>query len=389
MIKLICDLNISLRGHNAGYVQYIVDHVQEKEGDTIYFLFNKQARELIDIQKSALDATHFYFSDRDFSEEQWSSRLKFDEWKVITAHAAQLRVEEVFIMELTRYEIQIGLKKSPFLISGIEFRPSHRIIIKEGKLSNRLSARYQHFKRFFFESLFLRSSSLHRIFILNDPEGAQILNHQYKSSVFQYTRDPIFDYIEPGGQELEKLVRFDKKKVVFTVFGSLDWRKNINNILAAFGTIDKTLHKHFILLIVGKIPKHFSEQFAGLVRNFKTDNPDVELVMINEFVTDGQMEYYFRNTHVSLVIYPKFYGSSGLLGRAAKYNVISLTPNVGLMSELCRDYGLGYTCDPYSPAEIGRKMVAAFQDVRADRKIDGNRFYREHSPDCFLTLLDF
>lgn len=389
MIKLICDLNISLRGHNAGHVQYIIDNVKEKEGDLIYFLFNKQASSILDITRSNVAFHKFYFADTDFASDSLLQKLKFSEWNLIKHYAEKLNVHEVFIMELTRYEFQIGMDIIPFKISGIEFRPSHRIRIKDGNLSNKLSATIQRYKRMFFESLLLRSSSIHHIFILNDPEGVINLNNTYNTQSFKYTVDPTFDYPQPDKAILQHLRIINKKKVVFTIFGSLDWRKNIKKIFEAFTLISKHLHENLVLMVIGKIPKYFAEEFQKLVHKFVSQNQNIELIIIDEFVSDSLMEYYYKNTDVSLVIYPKFYGSSALLGRAAKYNAISLTPNVGLMAELCVKYSLGYICDPNSPTDIMSKILLAYQDISTGKRIDGARYYKEHSPEHFLRLLDF
>ncbi|WP_221394604.1 glycosyltransferase [Dyadobacter sp. NIV53] len=332
---------------------------------------------------------NFFIRIRTFGTRNLFEKIKFKEWKLIKHHALVLGVDEVFIMELTKYEIQIGFNKTPFKISGIEFRPSHRIKIENAGFTKKISATIQHYKRVFFENIILRSPSIHEIFILNDPKGSEILNKYYSTNIFRCTVDPVYDYEKPDASSMPYWIKRNNRKVVYTIFGALDWRKNIKNIFEAFTLLDKQIHQHIELLIIGKIPEYFADEFELRVNMFIRDNPDIELVLINEFVSDSHMEYYFCNTDVSLVVYPKFYGSSGLLGRAAKYNSISLVPNVGLMAELCEDYKLGYLCDPYSPTDISLKIFKAFNDILNGERIDGTSFYREHSPELFLNQLNF
>jgi glycosyltransferase involved in cell wall biosynthesis len=389
MIKLICDLNIFKRGHNAGYAQYVVDHVKAGMGDEIFFLFNKSARDIIDISGCNIDSSHFYFTERDFPVESFFDNFKYKEWQEIEAFAELLHIDALLIMELTRYEVQIGRSKVNFKISGIEFRPSHRIAAPNDSLSIQAAAKVQRFKRRFFESILLRSDNIEHIFILNDQPGVAALNQSYRQDVFKFLVDPIFDYGELAEADQTQVPAIDKSKVIYLIFGSLDGRKNISNIFKAFGLMDKSLHKHMLLLVVGKIPNYFEEEFKRLRSEIASSAPELELVIVDEFVSDNLMEYYFSISHVSLLIYARFYGSSGLIGRGAKYNIISLVPKVGLMAELCADYELGYLCDPDLPEDIMRKMVDAYQDTIEGKRVDGRRFYQSHSPALFLEQLNF
>jgi|GEM_PF-1106888 len=389
MIKLICDLNISKSGHNAGYVQYIVDHIKPKDDIQIYFLFNNSAKDIIDISTSALDRRNFYYCDIDFQEITVVEKFKFKEWKLIEQYARQLKIDKLFLMELTRYEVQIGKSRVSYTISGIEFRPSHRIKAANGKISTKLTANIQRYKRRFFETILLSSKAVEDIFILNDFKGVESLNKTYRTNVFKYLVDPIYDYKELDEAAKATLPVINKNKVNYIIFGSLGWRKNISNIFEAFSKMDKNINKDISLLIVGKITSHFAEEFNTLVQKFTNVNPDIKLIIVDSFVSDSEMEYYFSLSDISLLVYSKFYGSSGLLGRAAKYNMISLVPNVGLMAEICMDYKLGYLCDPNSSDDIKDKMRFAFDDIKNNRKINGSEFYESHSPQRFLELLDF
>ncbi len=388
MIKLICDLNISQRGHNAGHVQYIVDNLHSKNGDQIYFLFNKSAQEIINISNSIIKTDNFYFSESDFEKNTLSEKFKFKEWEVIKDYGTRLKIDELFIMELTRFEFQIGRSKVPYKISGIEFRPSHRIKPTNGRISTRIDAAFQKYKRRFFETLMFRSNSLKNVFIFNDSKGAAVLNKLYHTKAFKYLPDPIYNYSRLDDESIAILPVINKEKIIFIIFGSLDWRKNVKNIFEGFSLTDKSIHKDLCILIVGKIPVWFTE-FKILVEKFTKENPAIELIIIDKFVSNSEMEYYFSISDVSLVIYSKFYGSSGLIGRAAKYNIISLVPNVGLMAEICTDYQLGYLCDPNAPGDIKDKIVIAYQDIKKNKRVDGTKFYKNHSPERFLQLLNF
>jgi glycosyltransferase involved in cell wall biosynthesis len=388
MTTLICDLNINLRGHNAGHVQYIVNNMKVKDGDTIYFLFNQSAKNIVDISYAAVDKSHFYYAPSDFSDNSVMDKLKFKEWKVIEQYASQLQIDKLFIMELTSYELQISRSKGSYKISGIKFRSSHRVSASNSKLLTRLATQVQKYKRRLAEAVLLRCKRLEDIYVLNDLTGAVLLNKQYRTNVFKYLVDPVYDYSELDNTSKTNLRHVSLNKVVYIIFGAMDWRKNIENILLAFTLTDKSIHKNISLLIVGKIPSSFKNEFKMLIKDFTCKNPDIELTINDEFVSDSKMEYYYSISDVSLVIYQKFYESSGLIGRAAKYNIISLTPNVGLMAELCKDYELGYVCDPDSPEDIEDKLLTAYGNITHNKRIDGQRFYKSHSPSRFLQLLN-
>jgi len=389
MVKLICDLNISARGHNASYIQYIVDNVHVKNDDEVYFLFNKSARKIIDISNSSVNHNNFYFSESDFGDHTILEKLKVRDWKIIEYYAHRLKISELFLMDVNMFEIQIGRRKVPFKISGILFRPSHRIASSNKKMSGQLRSKVKKYKKYFLESFLLRSKSIENLFILNDNAGVDSLNNIHKTHVFKYLSDPIFDYKQSEKSSETIASAISQDRIVFLIFGEISPRKNIKNILESFTLLDKDIQKKIALLIIGRVPHFFIDTFDELIKRFTTLNPDIELVIIKSFVSNSEMEYYFSISDISLLIYADFYGSSGLIGRAAKYNMISLVPNVGLLSELCSQYKLGYPCDPYSVTDISNKMAVACNDIAQSKRIDGSLFYTEHSPRYFLNILNF
>jgi len=386
---LICDLNISRSGHNASYAQYIVDNLTVNSGEQISFFFNSTARIMIDISKSMVAEEHFIFTQRDFIQDNLVGRLKFREWNLIKSLAAELGIDHLFILDLTRYEIQISRSTLPYKISGIEFRPSHRIRASNGSFPIRLQAKLQRLKRIFFESILLRSKSLTNVFILNDETGVNQLNRRYHTGVFKHLVDPVFDYNKLNNDAIVKLPKINKNKVKLLLFGAMDWRKNIQNIFNALSLLDPSMHPTICLLIIGKVPEYYLNEFHIMLTEFQSRSPLIEVIVVNDFVSNNHMEYYFEISDISLLVYAKFYGSSGLVGRAAKYGIISLVSNVGLMAEMCVNYRLGYVCDPNSPVDIKEKILLAFSDVQKKIKIDGFKFISDHSPLRFLHLLGF
>ncbi|HSZ24902.1 MAG TPA: hypothetical protein VK766_04255, partial [Cytophagaceae bacterium] len=86
-----------------------------------------------------------------------------------------------------------------------------------------------------------------------------------------------------------------------------------------------------------------------------------------------------------LLIYKNFFGSSGLLGRAALHTIKVIGPNVGLLKELITDNDIGITCDPENIETIAESLKNIY-DIKVPH-YSFQKFYLKYSPEMFLKTL--
>ena len=88
--------------------------------------------------------------------------------------------------------------------------------------------------------------------------------------------------------------------------------------------------------------------------------------------------------------YINFFGSSSVLGHAARHKKLVLAPNKGIINHLVQQYGLGVTCEPSSPLSIYQSMEVLIQKETALKlKAQFEDFLAGRTPIIFAkTLLE-
>ncbi|HEY8397678.1 MAG TPA: glycosyltransferase [Flavihumibacter sp.] len=378
---VICDINIYKLGHYIGFNQYLLDHADQirraAKTDRVVFFFNEEAKTLLSIPANV---------EVEFlpvpSIWRYQPMKRFRIWRIINERMQQYPGAHLYYMDFDKFQLPVGLMNMNFRLSGIYFRPHHRITTSNRTLKIRLQTWLKRYKKIAAERLLLRNRSLERVYILNDREGVSYLNKYHGNQVFRYLPDPIFDYgFEPG--TIERPV----DSISFLIFGALTERKNIRMLITAFGRA--RFSKKAVLHLVGKTE---SDQYLQSLRTLAADSirgqeAEKSVLFNTDFVSDEEMERYHASTHVSLLVYRDFYGSSGLIGRAAKHRQLVIAPSVGLLSEITEQYRLGITVDPNDLTEITVAMEKAEQLVKKQEFEGATAFYKEHHPSRFLETL--
>lgn len=378
---VICDINIYKQGHYIGYNQYLLDHadrIKEVSGiKECLFLFNEEGKEYLTTQPG-VNVDHISFPP------QWRSSAwgRWKIWRRILSKLSRIPVDQMYFMDFDKFQLPVGLSRTPFRISGIYFRPHHRISIYSDSGKQILTTRIKRFKKILAEKLLLNNTALDKVFILNDSEGVSFLNSYHERNVFKYLPDPIFDYPFEAKQ-----FQRSTEELRFLLFGALTERKNISLVLEAFGLAK--FQKKAVLHLVGKTE---SEAYLNTLKKLATDHITGQehkknILFNTHFVSDEEMEKYHAQTDISILVYRNFYGSSGLIGRAAKHRQYVLAPSVGLLASITQQYNLGLTVDPLDVRAVAEAMEHAEREINTHNYEGADRFYREHHPSEFLSTL--
>jgi len=380
---LICELNIDITGHYVGHSQYILDHIQEieqqQENKTYYFLFNRKGRDLLKFNE-------FTASRVSFLDELSARKKRLVERNAI---ARKIRnfciskdIDDIILMELDKNQISLYLANFDCRLSGILFRPSHRLAPTDEGLKNAIFNTLVRTKKKFADALLVKNKAVSNIFLFNDREGVDTMNKLYKTSKFRYLPDPIYPI--DINESLSNKIPFSKSTFKLLIFGALDERKNITNVLKAFN--EATFDTDAELLLVG----HSNEQYQDYLKNLISSLPSIDnkhkrVYIRPEFVSDQEMDYYFSVTDVVIIVYKDFFGSSGLMGRATLHKKKVLGADTGLIGHLLTKHRIGLTADPYSVKSIAASMRAIYNFELDAEQCD--MFNKQHSPDAFLKQL--
>jgi glycosyltransferase involved in cell wall biosynthesis len=380
MNYLICDLNIQQKGHYIGYNQYILNNIEQLEiaqPDRKYsFLFNSEAKNYLNFPEYTDGRIHFL---DDNCWDNFSVKDKITLFRKVIRFAKEHKTNHLFFMDLDQYQFPIFVSRFPskLSLSGILFRPHHRIAYSSSNYSSKIANKIKRLKKILAEKFLTTKKGVQNIYILNDQEGVEYLNRFHNTTQFKYLPDPIFSY--PSAlQTLKKDGTFQ-----FLIFGSMSERKNITTILKAYDITE--FNKETELLVVGSADSNYLTYLNSLISNFSSINATKRIVLKAGFVSDEEMDNYFHQTDTCLLIYRDFYGSSGLLGRAALHKKKVIGANVGLLKELVEQNQLGITSDPKSIEDISNSLKKII-DIEIETK-QFELFYLQYSPNTFLKTL--
>ena len=102
-------------------------------------------------------------------------------FRLVVQKANVLNIDKMLFMDFDQYQIPIFLTKFNFKISGILFRPHHRIQASNSTLKTRIGSSLNRAKKIIAELFLLSKKNIKNIFILNDQEGVEKLNNYHKT----------------------------------------------------------------------------------------------------------------------------------------------------------------------------------------------------------------
>ena len=187
-----------------------------------------------------------------------------------------------------------------------------------------------------------------------DPYAVDFISHNLPKVRINHLPDPVA-LIEPLAQEavfaFKEKQNIDSQRKVFLVFGNLDERKGIFQILESLQKLDKYLHQKICLVFAGKANPAFSKQFNAKVSKL-LDRFPLQIISRFEFLVEQEVNSWFEVANVILAPYQNHIGMSGILLLAAAHQKPVISQDFGLMGETVRKFKLGLTVDSFNPESI-------------------------------------
>ncbi|WP_216598527.1 glycosyltransferase, partial [Jiulongibacter sediminis] len=383
MNYLIVDLNITLNGHKLGFVQETMNFLALHHADSeheFHFLVNEP------LKKSDSNKFQVHYPGKSYQAkfDKYSGLKKYKEqWQYIAVKAGQLDIHKVVLMEFDLYQAAIGFDKdTAFDISGIWFRPYFRQKAIGLTLFEKVKFNIRRVQKKGLLKSSLRNSRLKKIFILNDQKTVDFMNER-EGDRFAYLADPVFDYPCYKLTNIRDKYLIKDDRLIFLIFGYMDERKNVVNVLKAIEKLSKTEQEKICLMLIGKTAEHYE---ATLLEAIEKHNSEIQLFHIDEFVDNCEMEALFSQCDLVLRMNINFFASSGIIGLAAKYDKPSLVSDYGIVAELTEKYEMGRLVDPLKVDQI-KELFSSFVKEPDSWKIDGSAYYRDHNTRAFVENL--
>jgi glycosyltransferase involved in cell wall biosynthesis len=330
-------------GHHPGYLYHLI----------INFLQNDYSFKLIVLVSPDFYIKHPQILQKTISPRiQWMkfSESEFTEWKkpktvfkrsilewdLFCQYAKTNHAILGFFMYIDYLQLAVLTQPAPPCpISGILFRPT---LVNYPAKS--LKERLNYWRKNLTLKYFVKNKNLDSLFNL-DPFATDYIVENWQTNKVKFLPDPVQVYPTTKTKaEVKKSLGIDDAKKVFLIFGFLDSRKGIADIMEAIGNISREKSRIGCLLIVGPWEENERKLFdIQLPKILQTT--DFQIVVKDSFVKDEDIQQFFKVADYALALYHKHFGMSAIMVRAAAAQKPLIANNFGLMGKIVVENELG------------------------------------------------
>jgi glycosyltransferase involved in cell wall biosynthesis len=364
--------DLALGGHHGNYIQHLISQAYQQgfrgainivvlpqfaeiHQDTVAAIERaKQPQlDLNLVAISAAEATEL--GDR----SSWMSRARRNlrEWQIFCKYAEALQTTHALIMYLDTCELPLAMRlHSPCGFSGIYFRPTFHYQMFENYQPN-FKDKLQHWRERLTWSRIFNHPQLETVFCL-DSFAVNALAIRHPSKEIVHLADPVqsFSTISRDLATLKTEFGIAADRRVLLLFGGVDGRKGIYQLLEAIQLLQSEVCKQFCLLLVGQPHPTDQENIHQKITTLCRTN-FLQAIEHYGFIPEAEVATYFQLADAILAPYQRHVGMSGILLLAAAAGKPVLSSNYGLMGKLAQLYELGLVVDSTRPTEIAQGLT--------------------------------
>ena len=208
--------------------------------------------------------------------------------------------------------------------------------------------------------LLLRNKAISKVYLLNDARMANYLNRCHpRRAVFTSIPDPL-----PALCPVLESVEAEERKHPFTFLlaGSMAPRKGCVEALEALLCLSGQLERPITLQMLGRFREEagaYREQVMLRVRKLQQQSHGAGICVEVEdaYIDNETLSRAFAESDCVLAPYLEFYGSSGMIGHACRYQKPLLACRDGLLGELVREKKLGLCVNPRNREEFAKAII--------------------------------
>jgi len=364
--------DLAVGGHHGNYIQHPIERAYQHgfrgavdivvlpqfakiHQDTVAAIERAKQPQL-DIQLVAISAAEVAaLGSRDSGMSR--ARRNLREWQLFCKYAEALQTSHALIMYLDTCELPLAMgMQSPCRFSGIYFRPTFHYQMFANYHPN-FKDKLQHWRERLTWSRIFNHPQLETVFCL-DPFAATVLAAQHPSKKVVHLADPVQPYpaISRDLATVKTELGIATGRRVLLLFGGVDERKGIYQLLEAIQLLPPEVCEQFCLLLVGQ--PHPTDQ-VNIHQKITTlcQTKLLQAIEHYDFIPEADVSTYFQLADAILAPYQRHVGMSGILLLAAAAGKPVLSSDYGLMGELARRYQLGLVVDSTQPTEIARALA--------------------------------
>jgi glycosyltransferase involved in cell wall biosynthesis len=396
-IQKILFYDYDASGHHSEFLAYQLRAILQREqtGDSFFFLIHPNAIERLVTQYrldwSARTDISIYAIDMLKSDAYQNifQRIRLEDTQILQPFVRQYGITSVVFQFLDLYAHRLFGRfwhNSALQIQGIFFQLPYRMQLPKGiRDKQNLKTLLSRARKYYIFSLLNRfNPQVKNIFVLNDAACVAHYNQRFKNSVFRYLPDPISDERANDEFQLRQYFNIATDRKILLIFGYLTERKNVLAILAALSVLGADFADKLTLLILAEGDKTYYTTVEQAIQILQNQYPALQIVCEKRFFSNAETENIFAQSDVILIAYIHFYGSSGILGHAAKYGKPLIGSQNTLIGDLITQYQLGFCVDPTDITDLAKEIQNAITYRSNHLK---NNYLAEHSSALFANTL--
>ncbi len=374
-------LESSYTGHRSEYIGHLMKFINSQADlqGKYMFLLNEQMSGLIGELRTS---PNYFIKFINFNKKHRNSITKsFWEWKLISeVIGKQKSIREIIFMDIDPYLVLLvtaQFKKFNLAVKGILFQPYIHFKEINGGMSFLIK---KVFRNYFFQkySVFM-NSNINKLFILNDKNGVRTMNKRIKN-IFYNLPDPIDNAISSINAGISRSIRekyaIKEGNKNLLVFGMIDDRKNIINIIDSLRLLKEEMKKSIHLIIAGKLTENVREKYIEHIEKYRNE---VSIAYNDEFINAEEREPLFQSCDLVLMPYVNFFSASSVLGHSIMHNKNVVASKQGIIGRIVTDSKIGIAVNPTIPAEI-KEAINELLTNKSAFKYDSKMLIEEYSP---------
>jgi glycosyltransferase involved in cell wall biosynthesis len=304
----------------------------------------------------------------------------FARWWIMRRYLRQTKAKTGFFLSIDHLSLPLalGLRAGGAALGGVLFRPS----VHYRTISPYRPSRGERIRD-------LRKALLYRLMLLNDavksvatldPYFADFAAANYRGGRKVHAiADPVFPAAVVADDDRRLADRLPSDRIRFILFGSLQRRKGVIELLEALKLLDTQTGRRVAVMIAGRIDDEVRACVLAGAQRVAASRPDIWLHVEDRRLGSGEIQAIVDGCDVVLAPYQRFVGSSGVLLWAARAGKPVLTQDFGLLGRLVRDHGLGTAADVTDVATLAMALVDI---VRAGPE----HYFDREAAACFAAM---
>ncbi|MBE9009088.1 glycosyltransferase [Pseudanabaenaceae cyanobacterium LEGE 13415] len=390
--------DLAATGHHSVYINHLVQHWHHTQipGKLQVVVSPQYVDRHTDVvalsmqtEESSIEFTAISDAEYAAFQQAKSAFAKSSiEWTLFCQYARLLKATEGMLMYLDSLQLPLCWgEPSPCRVSGIYFRPAFHY----GKLLEQRQSwkeQIRQLRQRLILTQILRNRQLKTLFCLDPFAIAEIQKlHPTTQANILPLADPV--HIEPTQESVRSQFKqelgIEAGRQVFLMFGELNSRKGIFQVLQALQQLPNQMAQKVCLLLAGPINAGQRSRIEAAIESVKAT--PVQVILRDRYLKGQEVQLCFETADHVFATYQRHVGMSSVLAHAAATQTPVIASNYGLLGALTKAYELGITIEATDPDQIASAIAQSITSTIGINATKADQFLQQNEAERFIETI--